>query len=80
MDVFQLRNRVIDDYRDYITSFMSIRDSRIQAEVDENMEKGLLWPEPRIGLNPAFESGGLIDEHVASGLLHTGSTQPDWTK
>ena len=70
MDVFALRNRVIDDYRDYITSFMSIRDERIQAEVDENIDNGLLWPEPRIGLNPAFETGGLIDEHVASGLLH----------
>ncbi len=70
MDVFALRNRVIDDYREYITSFMSIRDPRIQAEVDENIDNGLLWPEPRIGLNPAFESGGLIDEHVASGLLH----------
>ncbi len=70
MDVFALRNRVIDDYREYITSFMSIRDERIQAEVDENIDNGLLWPEPRIGLNPAFETGGLIDEHVASGLLH----------
>ncbi len=70
MDVFQLRERVIGDYREYITSFMSIRDPRIQAEVDENIDNGLLWPEPRIGLNPAFESGGLIDEHVASGLLH----------
>lgn len=77
MDVFQLRSRVIDDYRDYITSFMSICDSRIQAEADENIENGLLWPEPRIGLNAAFESGGLIDEHVASGLLHLGSTQPE---
>lgn len=34
MDVFELRQRVIDDYRRYITSFISIRDQRIQAEVD----------------------------------------------
>jgi len=71
MDVFELRRRVVDDYRDYITSFIAIQDERIQAEVDENLEAGLLWPEPRIGLNPAFETGGLIDEHVESGLLHT---------
>ena len=70
MDVFQLRHRVVDDYQDYITSFISIQDERIQAEVDENLDAGLLWPEPRIGLNPTFETGGLIDEHVESGLLH----------
>lgn len=70
MDVFSLRDRVIDDYRSYITSLIAIRDERIRAEVDTNIDEGLLWPEPRIGLNPAFESGGLITDHVASGLLH----------
>lgn len=70
MNVFELRRRLVDDYRDYITSFIAIQDERIQAEVDENLEAGLLWPEPRIGLNPAFETGGLIDEHVESRLLH----------
>jgi hypothetical protein len=70
VDVFQLRQRVVDDYRDYITSFIAIQDERIQDEVDENLDAGLLWPEPRIGLNPSFETGGLIDEHVESGLLH----------
>ena len=70
MDVFQLRSRVVKDYERYIKSFISIRDERINAEVEENLDAGLLWPEPRIGLNPAFETGGLIDEHVESGLLH----------
>lgn len=71
MDVFELRSRVVRDYERYIKSFISIRDERIKAEVEENLEAGLLWPEPRIGLNPAFETGGLIDEHVESGLLHS---------
>src|SRR3954469_18258827 len=70
MDVFELRRRVVDDYQQYITSFISIRDALIQEEVDRNLEAGLLWPEPRIGLNPSFQTGGLIDEHVESGLLH----------
>ena len=70
MDVFELRQRVVDDYQQYITSFIAIRDQRIQQEVDQNLDAGLLWPEPRIGLNPSFETGGLIDEHVESGLLY----------
>jgi superfamily II DNA/RNA helicase/very-short-patch-repair endonuclease len=71
MDVFELRGRVVDDYERYIKSFIAIRDQRIQSEVDENLDAGLLWPEPRIGLNPAFQTGGLIDELVESGLLHS---------
>lgn len=70
MDVFELRRRVVDDYQQYITSFISIRDPRIQDEVDRNLDAGLLWPQPRIGLNPSFDTGGLIDEHVERGLLH----------
>lgn len=70
MDVFDLRQRVVGDYREYITSFIAIRDGRIRAEVEENLDGGLPWPEPRTGLNPAFETGGLIDELVEQGLLH----------
>ena len=36
----------------------------------EALDDGLLWPDPQIGLNPAFEPGGTIDELVAEGLLH----------
>ena len=28
---------------------------------------GLLWPEPLIQLNPAFESGGMVDELTVRG-------------
>ena len=58
VDVFELRRRVVDDYQQYVTSFISIRNPLIQAEVDKNLDAGLLWPEPRIGLNPSFETGG----------------------
>ena len=67
MDVFTLRKRVVDDYQRYITSFIAIKDSRIQQEVDANLDAGLLWPEPRIGLNPSFETGGLVDVQVGYG-------------
>ena len=57
MDVFELRRRLVEDYERYIRSFISIRDPRIRGEVDRNLSGGMLWPEPRIGLNPAFEAG-----------------------
>jgi ATP-dependent helicase YprA (DUF1998 family) len=70
MNVFQLRSKVIEDYSAYVRSFISIRDSRIRERVEKDLEGGLLWPEARIGLNPAFAEGALVDDLVASGVLH----------
>ena len=70
MDVFQLRRHLVDSYADYIRSFIHIRDSRISASVHDELNRGLLWPEPLIQLNPAFESGAWIDDLVAEGILH----------
>ncbi|MCK4546152.1 MAG: DEAD/DEAH box helicase [Candidatus Eisenbacteria sp.] len=70
MDVFQLRERLVRDYQSYISSFIQIRDSRIKGTVDEALDGGLLWPDPLIQLNPAFEPGKWIDELVDEGLLH----------
>ncbi|HSH59278.1 MAG TPA: DEAD/DEAH box helicase, partial [Acidimicrobiales bacterium] len=72
MDVFELRDRLIDDYRRYVASFMALRDRRITERVQTSLDEGTLWPEPRIGLNPTFEPGGWIDDLVAEGLLHPG--------
>ncbi|PSJ20004.1 hypothetical protein CVH10_19890, partial [Halomonas sp. ND22Bw] len=70
MNVFDLRDKLIADYSAYVRSFVTIRDERIRECVDAELDAGLLWPPPQIGLNPAFEPGGWIDELVDSGLLH----------
>ena len=62
MDVFHLRDQLIEDYRSYVSSFMAIRDARIRERVETSLTGGLLWPEPRIGLNPAFEPGPTLRE------------------
>jgi len=70
MNVFELRNQLVDNYKSYISSFIQIRDKRIRSHVDEQLEAGLLWPEPLIQLNPAFQPARYIDELVAEGVLH----------
>ena len=70
MDVFDLRNKLISDYREYVSSFIQIRDSRIREKVDTWFEQGRLWPDPMVGLNPTFQTGGTIDSLVGAGLLH----------
>lgn len=67
MNVFDFRDRLVADYAAYVTSFISIRDPRIQEQVDRDLTDGLLWPEPSIGLNPSFAKGAWIDELVTQG-------------
>ena len=70
MDVFELRNQVIDQYGSYIKSFFDIRDDRISTFVSERFADGHLWPDPLIQLNPCFKPGEPLDQLIAEGLLH----------
>ncbi len=69
MDVFALRDHLIQDYHGYISSFIQIRDPYLQRFVNQSLSEGLLWPDPLIQLNPAFEPGHTIDQLVDEGLL-----------
>ena len=70
VDVFELRDRMVGEYASYVMSYLAIADEKLEARVRDELEQGLLWPEPRIGLNPSFESGGTISELVTEGILH----------
>lgn len=70
MDVFDLRNRLVEDYARYTRSFIKIADQRICEKVDGALDGGALWPEPLLQLNPTFLPGGTIDDLVADGTLH----------
>lgn len=69
MNVFKLRDRLVDDYRKYTRSFIKIRDPRIEEFVDGHLGAEGFWPEPLLQLNPAFQPGGTIDDLVAEGIL-----------
>ena len=71
MDVFDLRNRLVEDYARYTRSFIKIADARINAKVDDALIAGALWPEPLLQLNPTFLPGGTIDDLVRDGTLHS---------
>jgi ATP-dependent helicase YprA (DUF1998 family)/very-short-patch-repair endonuclease len=70
MNIFDFRDRLVGDYANYVRSFIAIQDDRIQERVKTELAEGLLWPEPSIGLNPAFAKGAWIDELVNQGVLH----------
>jgi len=70
VDVFEVHNQLIEDYRAFTTGFVSPRDRRIAEFVQSQLDSGTQWPDPWISLNPSFEPGGTIPELVRQGLLH----------
>lgn len=70
MNVFDLRNQLVEDYRNYTRSFIKIGNEKIGLFVDEKLKAGEFWPEPLLQLNPTFKSGGTVDDLVSQGLLH----------
>jgi len=72
MDVFDLRDRLVADYADYVRSFINIRDPQIAGKVEEKLQQGVLWPEPLIQLNPSFEPGGSIPDLISDHVLDPG--------
>ncbi|MCC7542078.1 MAG: DEAD/DEAH box helicase [Deltaproteobacteria bacterium] len=70
MDVFALREHVVGEYHRYVRSFFEVRDPRIRELVDQQLQRGVFWPDPLVQLNPTFEPGPPLLELVREGLLH----------
>ena len=49
------------DYRQYIRSFIHIKDEGIRQEVDRDLDSDKLWPEPLIQFNPACQKAGTAE-------------------
>lgn len=69
MDVFQVRDRLIEGYREFTGGFVDIHDASIKQHVDERMNRGYQGPDPWLSLNPSFAPGGTISDLVDEGLL-----------
>ncbi|WP_228045803.1 DEAD/DEAH box helicase, partial [Tolypothrix sp. LEGE 11397] len=73
LDIFNFRNEVIGDYRRYIESFLKIRDSKVKEFVDAELDKGQLWTDPLVQLNPSYKKGATVKELVQQQTLHPDS-------
>jgi ATP-dependent helicase YprA (DUF1998 family) len=73
MSIFDLHVRVLEDYRDYIGSFVHVADERLRAFVEQLLEEERhLWPEPLVQLSPAYRRDATVEE-----LAHEGVLQPE---
>jgi ADP-ribose pyrophosphatase YjhB (NUDIX family) len=72
MDAFGVLRDVLSDYRSFVQGFLNIRDPDILAKVEQEVSNGLMWPEPWLALNPAFQGGGTVQDLVERGWLDAG--------
>lgn len=70
MDVFEVREQLVRDYRSFTAAFVEPRDQRIREFLAEQLAEGTQWPDPWLSLNPDFAPGGTVTELVDAGLLH----------
>ncbi|WP_116023709.1 protein kinase domain-containing protein [Thermomonospora umbrina] len=70
MDVFEVHRQLIDDYRSFTEGGTIIRDDRVAAFVEEDLDAKSQWPDPWVSLNPFFASGGTVLELAEKGVLH----------
>ncbi len=70
MNIFYTHFRIVSDYATYIRSFLKIADPQIREVVEDELNKGKLWPEPLLQFNPSFEMSNSLDDLVRAGTLH----------
>ena len=73
LDVFALRDSVVDEYRRFATSFTTIHAPDIRRQVEAIYAEGRYWPEPLIQINPSYKSSTDVAAMVAAGVLHPGA-------
>ena len=69
MDVFNLDQFVIAQYKAFSRSFTKIRSPEISSKVNALYDDKRFWPEPLLQINPHYASGGSIRDFVEGKIL-----------
>ena len=75
LDVFALRDVVLNDYKKFARSFTTIHAQDIRDQLEAIYESAKFWPEPLIQINPSFKRSTNVDQLVASGVLQPECAQ-----
>ena len=72
LDVFALRDSVVDEYKRFATSFTTIHAHDIREQVAAIYAEDCYWPEPLIQINPSYRRSTDVGALVANDVLHPG--------
>lgn len=70
MDIFNFRNTLIEEFKQFSRSFTQISSADIRDEITRQYdEKSRYWPEPLLQINPNYKSESTVAEQVVKGVL-----------
>lgn len=76
MNIISIYNQLKSSYKNYIGSFVSIKDERIKQKVCEAIQDEKLWPKALIQFNPNFAQGIGVSQLIERGLpIHSDLEQ-----
>jgi ATP-dependent helicase YprA (DUF1998 family) len=70
MDIFKLRDHIVNEFAAYTQSFLNILDPDIREFVRQELARGKLWPDALVQLSPAYDRSLTVAELVEQGVLH----------
>lgn len=70
MDVFEFRDKLVNDYRNFTRSFIQPKADDINTFLDGEYGGGRYWPSPLIQINPSYVTEGTVESLAAQGVLH----------
>ena len=68
MDIINIYDKLKESYKEYLSSFISIKDTCIRDVVTTAIANEQMWPDALIQFNPNFEQGIGVDEMISKGL------------
>ncbi len=80
--MFDLRKRIVDEFNDYIRAFITIKDPGIEQYLSQELKRGVLWPQPLLGLNPTFQMAERVEDipdldHRCGTIFRRGKSETD---
>ncbi|RDH46487.1 DUF1998 domain-containing protein [Zooshikella ganghwensis] len=69
-NVFDFRDRLVDEYSSFSRSFVSIAAEDIKRLVEQEYSEGRYWPQPLIQINPNYQRKSTVQELSEQGVLH----------
>ena len=68
MDIIKLYEQLKKNYKNYLESFVTIKDERIRETVSGSIQQEKLWPKALIQFNPNYQKGESVKDMIARGL------------
>lgn len=68
--MWELHRRVMEDYREFVRSYVNIYDPRLREFAEKKISEKEFWPPPLIQLSPTYKEAETLGELAEKGLIH----------